>query len=131
LLQAAEKASVFLSYNSNRQDPQLRIWSLEQGAFECMVHCSLYPFGLSLGTCLWTFTPEKALSCCCLTPNGLAIVHGFVGEKSLQVRVREDADKSAQENEIFTRTYLEEMRSKVIPYGDDDLVGRVIDLKSS
>ena len=80
---------------------------------------------------MWTFTPEKELSCCCLTPNGLAIVHGFVGEKTLRLVVRQDSDKSSLENASFSRTYLEEMRSKVIPYGDGDLVGRVTDLNSS
>lgn len=81
--------------------------------------------------CLWTFTPEKELSCCCLTPNGVAIVHGFVGEKSLNLVVREEPNKSAQENDSLTGAYLAEMRSKLIPYGDSDRLGRVIDLKAA
>ena len=83
-----------------------------------------------LGVCLWTFTPNKELSSCILTPNGLAIVYGFVGEKSLHLVVREDPNKSTEENEQFAQTYLDEMRSKVIPYGDADRKGDIIDLKT-
>ena len=58
-------------------------------------------------------------------------MYGNVGEKTLHLSVREDANKSKQENEVFTTTYLQEMRSKRFAYGDDDLIGHVIDLKSS
>lgn len=113
LLHAAEKANAFLSYNSTRADPQLRVWSLEQG------------------TCLWTYNPLKELSCCCLTPNGLAIVYGCVGEKRLHLAVRTDEAKSEAENEQFKVDYLARMRSKLVPFGDERLLGSVTDLKTS
>lgn len=81
--------------------------------------------------CVWVFSPEKELSCCCLTPSGLAIVYGFIGEKSLRLAVREDANKSTAQNDAFTAAYLEEMCSKLVPFGEGDQSGRVIDLKSS
>lgn len=86
---------------------------------------------LSPGTCLWTYSPLKELSCCSLTPNALAIVYGVVGEKTLQLAVREDAAKSAAENEQFKVDYLAEMSSKLVPFGDEKLIGSVTDLKSS
>lgn len=78
---------------------------------------------LPLGTCLWTFTPEKEISCCCLTPNGMGIVYGNVGEKTLQLAVR----KEAEEAEV----YIEKMKSQTIPYGDHELTSQIIDLKKS
>ncbi|KAJ6221288.1 hypothetical protein RDWZM_007100 [Blomia tropicalis] len=113
LLQMTEKANLFLSYNSKRSDPQLRIWSYENG------------------TCLWTFTPEQELSCCCLTSNGRALVYGFVGEKRLHLAIRSDSMKSDIENEKAAQTYIDEMCKKIIPYGDEEMNGRNVDLKLS
>ncbi|KAH9424343.1 hypothetical protein DERP_004525 [Dermatophagoides pteronyssinus] len=111
-LDPAPKSNVFLSYNSSRQDTQLRIWSLENG------------------NCLWTFTPDKDISCCTLTPNGMGIVYGYVGEKKLNLAIREDPDKSADDNQKTNQLYIEEMCSKIIPYGDKELDGHEIDLNS-
>ncbi|XP_027195792.2 uncharacterized protein LOC113790336 [Dermatophagoides pteronyssinus] len=111
-LDPAPKSNVFLSYNSSRQDTQLRIWSLENG------------------NCLWTFTPDKDISCCTLTPNGMGIVYGYVGEKKLNLAIREDPDKSIDDNQKTNQLYIEEMCSKIIPYGDKELDGHEIDLNS-
>ncbi|XP_046911012.2 uncharacterized protein LOC124492220 [Dermatophagoides farinae] len=112
LLDPAPKSNVFLSYNSSRQDTQLRIWSLENG------------------NCLWTFTPDKDISCCTLTPNGMGIVYGYVGEKNLHLAINEDPNKSDDDNTKTNQLYIEEMCSKIIPYGDKELDGHEIDLNS-
>lgn len=81
------------------------------------------------GTCLWTFVPEKEISCCCLTPNGMGIIYGFVGEKVLQLSIRDDDNKSLEENEQDNNAYIEQMIQNTIPYGDGDLASQIIDLK--
>ncbi|KPM05651.1 hypothetical protein QR98_0041170 [Sarcoptes scabiei] len=86
---------------------------------------------LEFGKCLWTYTPEKDISCCALIPNGMAIVYGFVGEKQLHLAFREDENKTEEENREFIDNYIEEMCSKLIPYGDKELSGCTFDLSST
>lgn len=82
---------------------------------------------------MWRFTPEKEISCCSLTPDGLAIVYGHVGEKQLQLAVF-NPDKSSDESSVadhdsFTESYIATMCSKEVPYGDSSMSETTIDLK--
>lgn len=77
---------------------------------------------------MWIFTPEKDISCCTITPNGRAIIYGFVGEKKLNLVVRGESDKNEEENRKETQMYIEEMCSKIIPYGDKELSGQITTL---
>lgn len=61
----------------------------------------------------------------------MAIVYGFVGEKQLHLAFREDENKTEEENREFIDNYIEEMCSKLIPYGDKELSGCTFDLSST
>lgn len=54
-----------------------------------------------------------------------------MGEKRLHLAVRTDEAKSEAENEQFKVDYLARMRSKLVPFGDERLLGSVTDLKTS
>ena len=87
----------------------------------------MFIFVIFTGTCLWVFTPEKELSCCCLMPNGRTLVYGFVGVKALQIAIRPNTDND--DNAHSDEDYITEMCSKIIPYGQNYRQGKIVDLK--
>ena len=84
-----------------------------------------------IGTCLWVFSPEKELSCCCLMPNGKTLVYGFVGTKSLQIAIRPKSndDDSSSCDAQSEDDFITDMCSKILPYGQNDRQGKIVDLK--
>ncbi|OTF80161.1 hypothetical protein BLA29_010367 [Euroglyphus maynei] len=60
----------------------------------------------------------------------MAIVYGYVGEKKLNLTIREDPNKTDDDNQKMNQSFIEEMCSKIIPYGDKELDGHEIDLNS-
>lgn len=60
----------------------------------------------------------------------MGIVYGYVGEKNLHLAINEDTNKSDDDNTKTNQLYIEEMCSKIIPYGDKELDGHEIDLNS-